>query len=425
MRPKSLMLLGLALGCGLVASIGISQVMDKSGQQQGSMETVPIWIALHNINLGDPIDRKMLSLEEWPKDKVPRGALSKLEEIEGRRPRSAIIEGEPVLEGKLLAVGQIADPIKSIPKGMRLKTIAVDAEKSAAGLLGPGDRVDVQLFVRKDQRTGVETAKSKVILQNIRVFAIDQAVQRSPDGSEERTIAKTISLMLLPEQASKLSLAEQIGELSLIPRNPDDQEASAWSEVTIDDLLADGEANSREKEQGRDEVETTEPTDSGLLSAIQPEAPPVKPPFRMEIVEAQDIREVLFDAETGKPIRKMVEEAAGVGPRVTPATPASYPTPSPGAASTDAEGSLGDFPIDFDAQKLPGRQERRPFLKEVQGCTSNTFLVPLARPVLFRVPLALPVSRRDSSPSPWPLSFSASSRRTIPHSVPRNSSLPR
>jgi pilus assembly protein CpaB len=169
MRPKSLLLLGLALGCGLVASIGISQVM-KDGQGKGTMETVPIWIALHNINLGDPIDQKMVRLEEWPKDKVPRGAISKIEDIEGRRPRSAIIEGEPILEAKLLDPGQVADPIRSIPKGMRLKTIAVDAEQSAAGLLGPGDRVDVQLFVRKDAKTGVETAKSKVILQNIRVL---------------------------------------------------------------------------------------------------------------------------------------------------------------------------------------------------------------------------------------------------------------
>ncbi len=349
MRPKSLLLLGLALGCGLVASIGISQVM-KDGQGKGTMETVPIWIALHNINLGDPIDQKMVRLEEWPKDKIPRGAISKIEDIEGRRPRSAIIEGEPILEAKLFDPGQVADPISSIPKNMRLKTIAVDAEKSAAGLLGPGDRVDVQLFVRKDARTGVETTKSKVILQNIRVFAVDQTVQRSPDGSEERTIAKTVSLMLLPEQASKLSLAEQIGELSLIPRNPDDQEASAWSEVTIDDLLADGDINSRAKEQGRDDVEEEpqeESTTDGLLSAVQPPAPPEKPPIRMEIVEAQNVREVLFDAETGKPIRNMVEEGA-VGPKVTPAIPVSHPT---GDGSTDAASSLGDFPIDFDGTK--------------------------------------------------------------------------
>ena len=66
---------------------------------------------------------------------------------------------------------------------MRLKTISVDAEKSAGGLLGPGDRVDVQLFVKKDARSGVDMAKSKIILQNIRVFAVDQTVQRSADGA--------------------------------------------------------------------------------------------------------------------------------------------------------------------------------------------------------------------------------------------------
>src|SRR4051812_35903718 len=250
MRPKSLLLLALALGCGLVASIGISQVMDRNGHSQVKLETVPIYVAIRNINLGDPIDAKMLSLEDWPKDKVPHGAISTLEELQGRRPRAAIIQGEPILEGKLLDKGQMADPIRQITKGMRLYTIKVDAEKSAAGLLGPGDRVDVQLFVRKDQRTGVETAKSKIIMQNVRVFAVDQTVQRSADGGEERTVAKTISLLVKLEQASKLALAAQIGEISLIPRNPDDEEAGDSRETTVDDLLSNGDINSRTKEQG-------------------------------------------------------------------------------------------------------------------------------------------------------------------------------
>jgi pilus assembly protein CpaB len=348
MRPKSLLLLALALGCGLVASIGISQVMDRKPQMK--LETVPIYVAVHNINLGDPIEANMLSLEEWPKDKVPRGVISKLEDLEGRRPRSAIFEGEPILEGKLLAPGQIADPIRSIPKGMRLKTIAVDAEKSAAGLLGPGDRVDVQLFVRKDQRTGIDTAQSKVILQNIRVFAVDQTVQRSPDGAEERTIAKTVSLMLTPEQASKLSLAEQIGEVSLIPRNPDDEATAEWGEFTIQDLLDGGEKSSREKEQGRElaEAEAEAPSDTAsLLSAVKATIPPLVPPFRMEIVEAQDVREMLFDAETGKPIRDAATSSSD-GPTVKPsATPGS----KDGSVPSDAEKLLEEFPIDFNARR--------------------------------------------------------------------------
>ena len=50
MRPKSLVLLALALGCGLVASIGISQVLDSKNQTV-ALETKPIYVALQNINL--------------------------------------------------------------------------------------------------------------------------------------------------------------------------------------------------------------------------------------------------------------------------------------------------------------------------------------------------------------------------------------
>ena len=353
MRPKSLLLLALALGCGLVASIGISQVMDRNNRPQVALETASIYVAKHNINLGDPIAAEMISLQEWPKDKVPRGAISNLEDLEGRRPRTAIIEGEPILEGKLLEQGQVADPIRQIPKGMRLKTIAVDAEKSAAGLLGPGDRVDVQLYVRKDQRTGVEMAQTKIILQNIRVFAVDQTVQRSPDGGEERTIAKTVSLMLTPEQASKLSLAEQVGEISLTPRNPDDDEIATWAEIKIEDLLSSsGDSNSRKKEQGDDtpEEEPEQPgSNGGLIGAIRASLPPSKPHFRMEVVEAQDVREVLFDADTGRPIRESAEAPTAAGPTVSSSlSPTSVATAAGEAAAAEAEKLPDEFPIDFN-----------------------------------------------------------------------------
>jgi pilus assembly protein CpaB len=345
MRPKSLLLLVLALGCGLVASIGISQVMDRNANRGGAtLETSPIYIAMHNINLGDPIDASMVSLQEWPKDRIPPGAVSQLEDLEGRRPRATIIQGEPILDGKLLAPGQMADPITAIPPGFRLKTISVDAEKSAAGLLSPGDRVDVQLFVKRDERNGIDMAKTKIILQNIRVFAIDQTVQRSPDGGEERTIAKTISLLLTPEQASKLTLAEQLGEISLSPRNPNDEESADVSEYSTDDLFADGGRNTREKEQVREEVEDTE--SGGLLDAIQQHAPPPVPPFVMEVIEAQEVREMFFDAETGKPIRDTDEGNETTGP-----APHSLSSSSGGTgAKSDqsAEELAEDFPIDFE-----------------------------------------------------------------------------
>ena len=351
MRPKSLILLALALGCGLVASIGISQVMERNSRGSNiSTETAPIYVAKHNINLGDPFDASMLVLQEWPKDRIPPGAISSLEDLADRRPRQSIFQGEPILESKLLAPGQLADPTGGIPDGYRLKTIGVDAESSVAGLLSPGDRVDISLFVSRNERQGFETAKTKVILQNIRVFAIEQMIQRSPDGGDARTIPKTVSLVVTPEQANKITLAEQLGNISLIPRNPTDEKTVAMTQTTAEDLMGDGNSrNSREAEQRRDQQ--VEPTgdDKGLLGGIMQmmkRAAENRPPFRMEIVEADQVREVEFDPSTGKPMR-IQEQPSGV-----PAIPAGLSTPvsvAPPADPTgvDANGLPTDFPIDL------------------------------------------------------------------------------
>lgn len=352
MRPKSLILLALALGCGLVASIGISQVMERNSRGPAvSVETSPIYVAKHNINLGDPFDVSMLQLQDWPKDRIPPGAVSTLEALADRRPRQTIFQGEPILESKLLAPGQLADPTGAIPDGYRLKTIGVDAESSVAGLLSPGDRVDVSLFVDRNERQGFETAKTKVILQNIRVFAVEQMIQRSTDGGDARTIPKTVSLVVTPEQANKITLAEQLGKIDLIPRNPNDEKAVSITEATVDDLLGDHKSrNSRAEEQRRDQQAESTSDEPGLLGGIMQmmkKAAESRPPFRMEIVEADQVREMEFDSSTGKPIR--VQESSSS----VPAIPAGLSVPAPALppsdpSGVDVNGLPTDFPIDLD-----------------------------------------------------------------------------
>ena len=182
------------------------------------------------------------------------------------------------------------------------------------------------------------------------MFAVDQLVQRAAEGGEERSVAKTISLLLKPEQASKLSLAAQIGEISLIPRNPDDEASAATPETTVDDLLTGNDTNSRAKEQGDAErTSRRRNANNGLLNAVRAAAAP-KPPFRMEIVEAQGVREVLFDAETGRPIRPTTNDAAGPTLHSTPTAPAG---PVPAAAT--GSGRRSACRRRQDARRVPSR----------------------------------------------------------------------
>jgi pilus assembly protein CpaB len=351
MRPKSLILLALALGCGLVASIGISQVLDGNNKP-AAVETAPIYVALQNVNVGDPLTDKMVALEEWPKDKVPVGAITKWEDLEDRRPRSNIYQGEPILDNKLLAKGQTNDPIQGVPSGMRLKTVSVDARKSAAGLLSPGDRVDVQIFVKANENQGVNHAFTKIFLQNIRVFAIDQTIDKAADGDESRSVAKTVSLIVTPAQANRITLAENMGEISLIPRHPDDDKVVDDFEQGADELFGRSTANNREDEQSADgkqgpldgfKAMMAQAMAGAAANAAQTAAAPPQPSFEMTILFPGDTSKVQFTAN-GDPIGETTT------PDPAPATPPAAfvaPTAEPAPGPADEPATPSDFPIDL------------------------------------------------------------------------------
>ena len=341
MRPKSLILLALALGCGLVAATGMSQLLDSKNNQPAVVETVPIYVALQNINLGDPIDDSMVLLEEWPKDKVPVGAITSWEELEDRRPRAVIFEGEPLMDGKLLTKGQRHDPISGIPDGMRLKTVSVDAKKSAAGLLSPGDRVDMQIFVHRNDRENIPHPFTKTFLQNVRVYAVDQTVQRGVDGSEARTVAKTVSLLVTPQQANRITTAENLGDISLIPRHPDDDKIVEDWDSDSSDLFTLSGSNSRE-----DERKSSKRDESGLPDVqleIDRMASDFNSAFKMKIIFPTEVTEKRFHNETGEPLDAPEGSLTNIPGYVgAPAAPAE----GDGAQAEPA--GEEDFPIDLN-----------------------------------------------------------------------------
>ena len=62
-------------------------------------------MASKDVPQGDPLNGQCLKLVQWPKDKVPAGALGRLEDIEGRRTRTKLFAEEPILDSKLAVKG--------------------------------------------------------------------------------------------------------------------------------------------------------------------------------------------------------------------------------------------------------------------------------------------------------------------------------
>ncbi|HUY91772.1 MAG TPA: Flp pilus assembly protein CpaB [Pirellulales bacterium] len=346
MRPKSIVLLILALGCGLVASIGINQVMANrhAVAARGAAETTPIFVALGEIGIGDPLTAEMLKLEEWPKEKVPAGAVSDLQEIEGRRCKQRFYPGEPILEAKLLAPGEKGQsPTDLIPKGYRVVSIRVDAVSSSSGMILPGDRVDLLVHVQENPSKGIRQARTQTFLQNVKVFAVDDLFSRD---NESTVSAKTVSLLVTPDQAELVMLASNLGTLQLVMRSANDDSNDPTTGADVQELLS-GTGNAAMSSGNAPPVQSKEDLLS-LLSesqAKQPPAPapaavdaPAPPPdwFEMLVIKGPHAETLQFNN-----VRRLPSSSTGSALSV----PSDNLAPAPDSApASDSESPASDEP---------------------------------------------------------------------------------
>ena len=238
MRPKSMVLIVIALGCGLVASIGISQVLESRNQLEEKVETVEVLVAKGEIKVAESIKEEMLELEMWPKDKVPSGAFRKFEDIEGRKPKQQIFAGETIIPEKIFGEGELNKHAAMIIRpGYRAVTVKVSDAVAVANLLKPGDTVDVLVYLRRGEE--VKQTVMKTILENVRVFAVNDHLDRIQDENGKSIKAKTVTLEVKPAEVELLTLADSIGRIRLSARRADDMVTRSTSGQGVGALFDD------------------------------------------------------------------------------------------------------------------------------------------------------------------------------------------
>ena len=102
--------------------------------------------------------------------------------------------------------------------GMRAISIAVDRVKDVAGLIKPGDRVDV---IAVPGRAGTETPAAKTILRGALVLALGTQLESSaPPSAADAQNAATVTLGVTPAQAALVASADLNSTLRLSLRSP-------------------------------------------------------------------------------------------------------------------------------------------------------------------------------------------------------------
>ncbi len=235
-KPIFIALVGVAIASGSVfAAREYLGDMTNAANAVEEPQMATVLIARADIEFGVPIETHMLSSQEWPRDAVPPGAFTSLDQViagsgqEPRRARTRLYAGELLLKSKVSEFGEKVTIVQKLGENTRAMAIRVNAETAVGGFVTPGDFVDIVLTQGRS-----DTIRAVTILQNIRVIGVDQKAEESLDNPN---VARTITVEVSPDQGQKLALAQQAGTLSLTLRTLDSVVDEPLDMVELRDLL--------------------------------------------------------------------------------------------------------------------------------------------------------------------------------------------
>jgi pilus assembly protein CpaB len=191
--------------------------------------TVGYFVAARPLPRGTLARDEDFTVRSVPAERVPQGAILETAETKGGLPGSLVRKfvdaGSPITLQDILRPRDRGFLASVLAPDSRAITIKVDEETGVAGLIRPGDHVDVVLTQVFEKADPARRALSETVLRNVRIIAIDQEIAQGgrPMNAALGKIAQTVSMELTPEQVKKVTVAKQLGTLSLAVRAAVDQ----------------------------------------------------------------------------------------------------------------------------------------------------------------------------------------------------------
>jgi len=228
--------LAVAIILGLVA-VYIANIYIGGSKQQAQLQgTSKVAVAAIPMAFGTELTPDKVRFVDYPKASIPPGAYADgVQLLPAGQKRFALMPisvNEPILADKISAPGAGASIAALLPEGMRAATVRIDDVSGVAGFVQPNDTVDV-LITRTVQAGAAAQQVTDVLLQNVRVLAIDQQA-KNPDGTPK--VGRTATFEVAPLDAQKLALAQTTGSLSLVLRKPGDANNPVVETVSMNDL---------------------------------------------------------------------------------------------------------------------------------------------------------------------------------------------
>jgi pilus assembly protein CpaB len=265
---------------------------------------------------------------------APTGALVEGQpdaaDLKGDLLRHAVHAGAPLGASDVISPSSPGFLAAALKPGMRAISVAIDDVSGNAGLIEPGDYVDVLLTQQIATTAGAtnasdRTVETETIAERVRVLAVGTAFKRPKDDdtkpSTANARARTVTFEVTPRSAEVVTVAAHLGSLSLALR----------SFATRD----------RTASQAEDVIEPQTPpmwardVSRGLRAMTPPAATPARSGSSHAAAAPHDV--VIYRGSKQSDSSGLLSGSAGLLPPLpSGAPPAAPPAAQPGTTPTGA-----------------------------------------------------------------------------------------
>jgi pilus assembly protein CpaB len=264
---RTIVVVTIAVAVAGLASFGVYRAIRNMPVREVEVRSVHQVVATRNLDVGHLIAKDDVRLVPWPASSPVENGFTKIEDVLNRGLIDGVVANEPLTQLKVASPGAGAGLPPSITEGMRAVSVRVNDVIGVAGFLLPGNRVDVMVTMRA--RDGSDSM-TRVVLSDVYVLTAGTRYEKEKARDGQPIQTSVVTLLLTPQDAEKMTLAQSEGSIMLTLRNPMDRTPTQTNGVRTAALLGQASAPPVIKAQGPRRVAVAPPPPA-------PVAPP-KPP---------------------------------------------------------------------------------------------------------------------------------------------------
>jgi pilus assembly protein CpaB len=253
-----LLVLGVLAALSAAVLIGVLRAQQAEPGPRADVspvrpDTVEIALAARDLEAMRTVTADGVEMKTVPIEEMPQGAMRSAQAVIGQVLAAPLMEGEAFTRGAFVQRGSGVHLATVLEPGTRAMSVELQSHTMLEGLLYPGSYVDVIASFRaptpdpddEEQQELQESLLSTVLLESIRVLAVEDKTVVSREEVEERseearqrttTRRRIVTLQVDAKQAEFLQLASAHGSISLTLRNPLDPTRSADRGTLITDI---------------------------------------------------------------------------------------------------------------------------------------------------------------------------------------------